>query len=357
MIAFFLLRAFVAEVFYIPSDSMVPTLLQKDRVLVFKPGGKTMPERWRIVTFTRRDATSGNDVTYVKRVAGLGGERIAIVGGDVYADGRLARKPDDVREVLRFPYARWDFGEPAAEGWARLEEGDGTTRWRYAGETLWSAGALRSRGAGSDVPLRDVYADLEADRAAGEEVLLALAYVPAGDPEGAAAVVTWVLGADDRGIRLEKRSAGGSEATPPASAGAPPAAGRLRLRLSHVDGAVRAEAGDFAFEVPEGGVPEGLVVRPEIEVRGRSSRPSVLLLDMDLHYSLAGNLGVPSALGDDDPKSYAFEVPEGQVFVLGDNTHDSRDSRFRTLGPVPVESLVGPVVFRVWPPGRVGVVR
>ena len=45
-------------------------------------------------------------------------------------------------------------------------------------------------------------------------------------------------------------------------------------------------------------------------------------------------------------------VPPMQVFVLGDNRGNSKDSRY--FGPVPLESLLGHAVLRFWPPDKFG---
>ena len=62
-------------------------------------------------------------------------------------------------------------------------------------------------------------------------------------------------------------------------------------------------------------------------------------------------LDIPQAPAATQPQSpqvaYPFTVPEGQVFVMGDNRTFSSDSR--TFGPVPVGNIIGKVILRFWP--------
>jgi len=87
----FLIRTFVAEPRYIPSDSMLPTLEQGDRLVVeklsffFHP-----PQPGDIVVFRPPDLLLEqgytSDQAFIKRVIALPGETVTVNNGKVYID-------------------------------------------------------------------------------------------------------------------------------------------------------------------------------------------------------------------------------------------------------------------------------
>lgn len=74
-------------------------------------------------------------------------------------------------------------------------------------------------------------------------------------------------------------------------------------------------------------------------------RPGTAWTKLDEPY-----LSSATRLADTTHFGETWPVPEGEYFMVGDNRPDSCDSR--NWGPVPRSSLIGPVIFTYWPPGR-----
>jgi signal peptidase I len=160
---FLLLRTIAVEPFGVPTGSMSPTLFGNHReaecsrcgyrVVVGEPGPDARPVRFaachcpncgRLVDLSRASIVPGDrlmvDKTafrlrrprrwevavfncpaddykpYVKRVAGLPGEFVQVSGGDVYANGELARKTLAQLRETRVPFFDMNY-PPEPNGW------------------------------------------------------------------------------------------------------------------------------------------------------------------------------------------------------------------------------------------------
>ncbi|QZZ20624.1 signal peptidase I [Leptothermofonsia sichuanensis E412] len=86
-----LIRAFVAEPRYIPSDSMVPTLAIGDRLVVEKMSYRfRTPESGEIVVFDPPPQLQiqgyARDQAFIKRIIGTPGQTVLVQNGTVYLD-------------------------------------------------------------------------------------------------------------------------------------------------------------------------------------------------------------------------------------------------------------------------------
>lgn len=87
----FVLKVYVVQPFWIPTPSMVPTLMPDDRVLALKFIYRfTDPKPGDIVVFVPPNEKSKD---YIKRVVAVGGQRIKIVDGVVYINGKPLAEP------------------------------------------------------------------------------------------------------------------------------------------------------------------------------------------------------------------------------------------------------------------------
>ncbi|MFN4018938.1 MAG: signal peptidase I [Erythrobacter sp.] len=114
LLAVLVLRVFVFSPFSIPSESMLPRLMNGDYLLAAKwpygfsryslpfdlplPAGRVLasaPKRGDVVIF--KHPVDGSD--YIKRVIGLPGDTIALVGGQVMLNGKLVQR-EPLRDFL-----------------------------------------------------------------------------------------------------------------------------------------------------------------------------------------------------------------------------------------------------------------
>jgi signal peptidase I len=87
-------RVFVAQMFYIPSGSMLPTLQIGDRIVVDKLSYRLHGVgRGDVVVFRRPPLEQVDYTDLVKRVIGLPGDTVASVDGKVYINGQLLPEP------------------------------------------------------------------------------------------------------------------------------------------------------------------------------------------------------------------------------------------------------------------------
>ena len=104
-----LLKAFLVEVFVIPSGSMEPTLMVDNRVVVYKLGYRLRDvNRGDVVVFDSPSRTEGVD-DLIKRVVAVGGETFELRDGRVYIDGTRLDEPylqDGERTVPKAPIPR-----------------------------------------------------------------------------------------------------------------------------------------------------------------------------------------------------------------------------------------------------------
>src|SRR5690349_612209 len=137
-------HSFVAKPFYIPSESMMPTLLKGDRLVVSKYpfgwswvspsfhvlphwGGRLlgrMPERGDIVIVT----PPGQSDDYIKRVIGLPGDTIEVRGGRLVINGKPVKSvprppamiPVDANVPCGIQFSGFEVAGPDGQAYCRL---------------------------------------------------------------------------------------------------------------------------------------------------------------------------------------------------------------------------------------------
>jgi signal peptidase I len=94
LVAFALVRPFVLEPFYIPSNSMSSELQAGDRVFVSKLAYRLgEPQRDEVIVFYGAESSGWPNDIYVKRIIALPGEYVSIHNGKTYVEGMAIQEP------------------------------------------------------------------------------------------------------------------------------------------------------------------------------------------------------------------------------------------------------------------------
>jgi signal peptidase I len=139
------LRVVLFQPYTIPSDSMEPALLKGDYIVVskysygwsrysipFSPPlfhGRVMgrtPQRGDIIVF---QLPRDDKETYIKRLIGLPGDRVQVIGGAVFVNGaptpRVAIGPTQDPDMPEIPVTQYRETKPNGQSYVTLDEGPG----------------------------------------------------------------------------------------------------------------------------------------------------------------------------------------------------------------------------------------
>jgi signal peptidase I len=356
------LRAFVGDVFLVDSRSMEPVLHgdPKDGDRVFVRFEERPPlHRFDLVVIAR----PGERVPVVKRVAGLAGETVLLSGGDLYVGGALLSS--EVRHapwVLIFDTKLQPFPDIFHFDRARWVEREGL--WRVDGRGARGLFAkLRARilddyllpsgqRAEGRAPVNDAALELEL-RPQPQFGHLLLRLSEEGDLFWVELVRTETGRARAKLLRGVRTLSGDG---PPETLGATefdfePAQWHT-LRFSNRDNELcfdvdgregllrhRYLANTPSQRTPEGGTTHAL---PRAEFGGDD-------LDLELRRARLERDTTWFSLGR-FATSDSLVLGADEIFVLGDNSAESRDSR--DWGPIPLSSVIGTPHSVVWPRPR-----
>lgn len=332
-----------------------------DRLLVDKNVFSIRPpRRWEVAVFK---CPVDSSTPYVKRVVGLPGERVQILGGDVFINGELERKT--LKQFLQMAVPVFDSTFEPESGWTSRWLVDTAVPQRMPNADELKDGTITLNASTGTIGW--TYRQLNLDTRVEEPVRDLLAYnagTGVGRPEavhdflisfdldvvrpggsfaiqltdGRSRITGEIALGSGSGARLD-RGDGSPTVNCAVSDIAEYYSGPYRIELSLVDRRTMFRI-DGKMMVPPQDLPADPVThgqRPAVLSPLRliasdcAVRISNIRLFRDVHYRTDGANGI------DTP----YELGPADYFVLGDNSANSRDSRVWKIPGVPRADFIG----------------
>ena len=370
LLAVLAFRAFIGDIYHVSSPSMEPTIRTGE--WVFVRFDRSPPERGEVVVFER----AGELV--VKRAMGLGPESISIDAfGDLFVNGEPPRIAPGRRPRIPIFDSRgqsleeqFSMGSTRGNPWTRSERG-----WELDAREIPRGDQLGLMSYKAQI--RDGFQTLDGDERPGTtcvgdlilecelEVLefggrLRLALLESGDlftfslelgEECGLASLEQRFGNESLTLAQQSWEPDGWLRSGPDGGSEP-----IRVRFANIDNELAVQVLDAGGEQrqelrvrypgnhfnPNDHAETGISFGYRAMLGGEQCRLRVTQVRVwrDLHYTQRGEFGVDKRLA----------LGEQELFLLGDNSAHSRDSR--EWGPIDRSQIIGRALFVVWPPAR-----
>jgi signal peptidase I len=359
-----------------------------DRILVLKCIYQLFePQRWDVVVFKNPLEPK---VSYIKRLVGKPGEKLEIIDGDIYIDGRIERKPPKVQEELwsviydndyqpvkpgvalfnnkpwKQPFENtqgsvWEVDKQHPTVYTLETEPDRLSTMRYNTAHGNNLAAAYSYNAVIYARGTELCSDLKVRfNVTGKVGVVGASLSKYGsvyrgfvDAAGDLVIARRVGGAAEKELQRVK------SITPETGIPTPFSFSIVDHRLLVEFGRARAEL-DMGRDPNSMGRVPPVPDEPEVTIFGAGKMAlSHVAIFRDEHYLSVGIGGGMARAGRGRP----FKLGPEEFFMCGDNSPNSQDSRWwggdgigndgirYTAGIVPRDYIVGKAVFVYWPSG------